>query len=210
MGRELSRREQTLARRVAEAKAIVPHAYLTRRATLPRDTTGLSAGALISACGRAIAAHPPVNGAYRDGSVESYSRVNVAVTVPADDGELAPTLLDAASRSPGEIEAELAELRAGALDGSLTSPDLAGATFTLTMLERGAGTLLGPVTPGQAAHLGAAPAREVALVRDGNLVAGHEVELGLAFDARALRPQEATAFMQTLAELIGSASELES
>ena len=44
-----------------------------------------------------------MNGAYRDGQFELYSRVNVGVAVAAQDALVVPTIFDADKKSLGEI-----------------------------------------------------------------------------------------------------------
>ena len=162
------------------------------------------AASVIAALGRALAAHPGLNGAYRDGTIETHSRINVGITVETADGTLVPTLLDADKKSMAEIATEIEQLRAGAGAGTLPAPAYSGATFTVTLLAEGADTVLAPVTPGQAAHLAVGRVRQAVVVgaSDAPEVAD-VVDLGLSCDARAVRPPVAAEFLDSLAALIG-------
>lgn len=150
---ELGKAEQTSARRVAEAKATIPHIHLEA----PVDAAGLiesPIGAeLVAACATALRRTPRFNGAYRDGRLELYSRVNVAFALPAPAAQ-APTIFDADLKSVEEIAAEIESLAARASTGSITAAELSGATFTIEDLSASPATVLhGVVTPGQAAML---------------------------------------------------------
>lgn len=204
---EPSRAERTIVRRVAEARATVPDLELGAVA----DVSWLAEGAqgrlpteiLVRACALALREFPRANGAYRDGRFELYSRVNVAVVMPAADGYVAATLFDADRRETGELAAELERLAARALAGELTPPEVAGSTFTVQNLgaprvSRGA---VVPVPP-QAAALAAGAAQPAAVVRDGGLAAGRRVELTLACDHRILYGEPAAGFLDRVAALL--------
>ena len=83
---------------------------------LPEPAAG-SAAAVIAAAGRALADHPGLNGAYRDGGLEQHSRFNVGLIVETGDGALVPTLFDADTKTVADIESEIEELTASARAG---------------------------------------------------------------------------------------------
>jgi pyruvate dehydrogenase E2 component (dihydrolipoamide acetyltransferase) len=160
---------------------------------------------LVRACAAALREHPRANGAYRDGHFELHSRVNVAVTVPTDDAYLAPTVLDADTRSLVELDAELARLSALAGAGELTAASLAGSTFTLTDLgHQGVHHGSAFITPPQAAALTAGAVRTVPVVHDGAIEPGHVVTLTLAADARILFGAAASRFLLAVVRALES------
>jgi pyruvate dehydrogenase E2 component (dihydrolipoamide acetyltransferase) len=205
---EPSRAERSVARRTAEIRATVPDLELSAdvdaSALLAATTAGASSAAvLVRACAQALRAHPRANAAYRDGRYELYSRVNVAVTVPTDDGWLSPTLLDADTKPLTALDAELAALRARAGSGELTPPELAGATFTVTDLgpwrvSRPAAFVATP----QAAGLAAGAMQAVPVVRDGAVEPGHRMTLTLAADSRILFGVHAARFLGAVADAL--------
>jgi pyruvate dehydrogenase E2 component (dihydrolipoyllysine-residue acetyltransferase) len=206
---ELSRRDRAIARRSAESRAVVPDvqfcaevdmaATLARAAQLRCGTTAL----LVLACALALRATPRANGAYRDGRLELYSRINIGVRIAELGIYETPTIFDADRKTASELASELASLGARARDGSLTASELAGATFTVT--DSGFTvtdsrpseiTALAPliVIP-QAAALAAGPIRDVPLIRDGEVVAGQAAVLTLAVDHRILYGAHGAAFL---------------
>ncbi|MBK5220974.1 MAG: 2-oxo acid dehydrogenase subunit E2, partial [Thermoleophilia bacterium] len=95
---ELSKLQQTVARRMAESKATAPHFNLQTEIDMTAAVEGRKhlkelAGEgdvvptfndmVVKACALALKEFPRANGAYRDGRFELYSRVNVGVAVAA-------------------------------------------------------------------------------------------------------------------------------
>jgi pyruvate dehydrogenase E2 component (dihydrolipoamide acetyltransferase) len=202
---ELSRGERAIARRSAEARATVPsiefttevdmEASLLREAALGCGMTAL----LVRAAAHALAAVPRVNGSYRDGRYELYSRINIGVTIPGEGLNVVPTVFDADEKSAAEVAAELADLLVRAREGSLAPADLTGATFTMSdSITGGIATLTPLIVPPQAAALAAGPIRDVPVVRGGQVVAGRTMVVTLACDHRIVYGAHAAAFLEEL------------
>jgi pyruvate dehydrogenase E2 component (dihydrolipoamide acetyltransferase) len=166
---ELSQAQQGFARRAAESKATAPHVYFSEPVSTPTTLARL-----VHACARALAEQPLLNGAYRDGRVELHSRVNIAVGVELDGTLAFPVVRDADQRDPDAIAAAIEELSEAARDGSLSSPSLAGATFTvIDMSASGVSSFTPVVARGQAATLGAG-GNSLTLACDNRVVQGSE------------------------------------
>ena len=206
---EPDRAGRAIARRSAEIRATVPDlelsmdtdagALLARAAAEDCTTTAL----LIAACGGALRTFPRVNGAYRDGRYELYSRVNVGVVIDAGQTPVSATVLDADAKSAAELDVELARLTARARSGELTPPEQAGATFTFDDLgESGVHRAAGLVRPSQAAILTAGAIRAVPVMRDGAVVPGHQLTLTLACDHRIVFGALAAGFLRRVTELV--------
>jgi pyruvate dehydrogenase E2 component (dihydrolipoamide acetyltransferase) len=163
----LSQAQQSFARRVAESKATAPHVYfeveLSPVPSLPELAHGAAA---------ALRAVPALNGAYRDGGLELYSRANVAFAVEAADTLLFPVIHDADTKDATAIAAEMDELAEQARSGSLTAPAFAGATFTIIDM-RPAERFTPVIGRGQAATLGVG-GRALTLACDNRIVQGRE------------------------------------
>jgi pyruvate dehydrogenase E2 component (dihydrolipoamide acetyltransferase) len=202
---ELERRAQAAARRVAEAKATIPHLYLSRVLPLPRAVEGDALlGLIVRAAAVALREHPRLNGAWRDGAVEERERINVGFTVELPEGPLTPTLFDADGRDPAELALAVAELRGQAEAGALASPALAGATFTVSAVEAGADAFAPVIVSGQAAHLGVGRPRRAPIAgSDGTVSSADVVALTLACDGRVVRPPQAADFLERLAAAAG-------
>jgi pyruvate dehydrogenase E2 component (dihydrolipoamide acetyltransferase) len=178
---ELSRARQGAVRRVAEARATVP------TFSVADDVAPAPLPELVRAVATALRERPDVNGAYRDGRLERYGRVNVAVALAGAEGPVAPVVFDADTKGADAIAAELERLGTRAAAGELTAAELAGATFAVAAVDA---RRLDPVLlPGFAATLGAGAPRE-------------RLELTLACDARALSGPDAARFLTRVGELL--------
>lgn len=204
--REPSVAERTIARRTAEARATVPDLELSMDVEVSEAVARCSAegcsldALLVAACAQGLRAVPQANGAYRDGHLERYSRVNVGFVVAVAEAYLVPTVFDADQKSLSALTEELARLGTAAAAGELTSAAFSGATFTLWNagalgVDR-AGVVL---SPPQAASITAGAVREAAVVRDGQVVPGRVMTLTLASDHRALYGAEAARFLRAVA-----------
>jgi pyruvate dehydrogenase E2 component (dihydrolipoamide acetyltransferase) len=191
----LTRAQRTVARRVAESKATIPDLQVAVEA----DVSGLAAdmpvpftAAVVRACALALREHPRLNGAYHDDAVRLHARVNVGAVVHGDETLTVPTIADADAKPAAAIADELAGLTARVADGTITAPELAGATFTVTDLgPLGARSGVAVIAPGQAAVLAV------------GAVMGGTVVLTLSADHRIVFPREAAGFLARVAALLG-------
>jgi pyruvate dehydrogenase E2 component (dihydrolipoamide acetyltransferase) len=194
---EPSRAERAIARRTAETRATVPDLEFGAdvdagpATTLARGRGCSLTAVLVRACALALRAHPRANAAYRDGHYEFYSRVNVAVTVQTEEGFVAPTLLDANTKPLKQLDDELASATARALAGELTSPELAGATFTLTDYGPYGITRANPVI---------APPQAAALAVGAPDPSSGAISLVLACDGRILYGARAAQFLRRIVD----------
>ena len=107
---DLSRLQQTIARRMAESKATAPDFVITCEVDMDaavefRKQLKAAAGEdgvapsfndfVVKASALALKEFPRANGAYRDGKFELYSRVNVGIAVAGQDALIVPTVFDA-------------------------------------------------------------------------------------------------------------------
>ena len=199
---ELERHERTHARRSAESRATVPTIEFSNiadlQALLEREMEvgcGITA-AVVAAVAHALRTVPRVNGSYRDGKYELYSRVNVGVTVIGEGVYATPTIFDADEKSPIELGAELATLFTRAGETELHPSELTGATFTVVGSSEYDIVALTPlILPPQAGALAFGPVRDVPVVRDSQVVAGHTMQLSLAVDHRIVYGHHAAAFL---------------
>ena len=200
---ELERHERTLARRSAESRATVPTVEFSNIADvgllLQRESEvgcGIVA-AVIAAAARGLRTISRVNGSYRDGHYELYSRVNIGVTLISDGLYATPTIFDADEKGAADIGRELAGFYERAREAELHPSELAGATFTVVDSSEYDIVALTPVVlPPQAGALAFGPVRDVPVLRDGEVVAGRTMQLSLAVDHRIVYGHHAAAFLE--------------
>jgi pyruvate dehydrogenase E2 component (dihydrolipoamide acetyltransferase) len=215
---ELTRTQQVIARRMAEAKATVPEFTLEAEidmdaAVRAREELKEMAGEgavvpsyndmIVKASALALREFPRANGAYRDGHFELFSRVNVGVAVAGEGSLVVPVVLDADAKPLGAIARETRALAARVREGSITPPELSGGTFTVSNLGMyGISNFTAVINPPQAAILAVGALVERAVVRDGVVVPGHVMPVTLACDHRILYGAEAAEFLSRLRALL--------
>jgi pyruvate dehydrogenase E2 component (dihydrolipoamide acetyltransferase) len=215
---ELTKLQSTVARRMAESKATAPHFYLTVEADMSRAVEArarLKAAAsegevvpsfndmVVKACAIALREHPRANGAYRDGRLELYSRVNVGVAVAAQDALVVPTVFDADLKGLRQIAAESRALAARVREGTITPPELSGGTFTVSNLGMfGIQSFAAVINPPQAGILAVGAIAERPVVRDGEVAVGHLMPMTLACDHRILYGADGARFLDRIRNLL--------
>jgi pyruvate dehydrogenase E2 component (dihydrolipoamide acetyltransferase) len=224
---ELSRTQQTVARRMAESKATIPDFTLQidvdmeecvqLRGQLKQLSTPGGAAEpvahphevptyndmVVKASALALREHPHANGSYRDGRVQVYSRVNVGVAVAAEGALVVATVFDADEKSLGEIARETRALAERVRAATITPPELGGGTFTVSNLGMyGVKSFTAIINPPQAGILSVGALAPRAVVRGGELVARNTMTLTLACDHRILYGAEAAQFLARIRELL--------
>jgi pyruvate dehydrogenase E2 component (dihydrolipoamide acetyltransferase) len=224
---ELSRTQQTVARRMAESKATIPDFTLQidvdmeecvklraqlKRLSSPGGATEPGAGAhevptyndmVVKASALALREHPRANGSYRDGRVQVYSRVNVGVAVAAEGALVVPTVFDADEKSLGEIAREARTLAERVRSATITPPELGGGTFTVSNLGMyGVRSFTAIINPPQAGILSVGALAPRAVVHEGEVVARSTMTLILACDHRIHYGAEAALFLARIRELL--------
>jgi pyruvate dehydrogenase E2 component (dihydrolipoamide acetyltransferase) len=215
---ELTKVQQTIARRMAESKATAPHFYLEAEVDMSRAVEGrarLKAAApegeavpsfndmIVKACALALREHPRANGAYRDGKVETYSRINVGVAVAAQEALIVPTVFDADAKGLRQIAAETRALAQRVRSGEITPPELSGGTFTVSNLGMyGITNFAAVINPPQAAILAVGSIFERPVVREGEIATAHLMPVNLACDHRILYGADGAEFLARVRELL--------
>jgi pyruvate dehydrogenase E2 component (dihydrolipoamide acetyltransferase) len=216
---ELNRLQQTVARRMAESKATVPHFYLeteidlTEAVKVRAELKELAGDApaptfndmIVKACALALRQFPRANGSYRDGRVELYSRINVGVAVAARDALVVPTVFDADRKPLGEIAASTRALAQRVREGNITPPELSGGTFTVSNLGMfGVTNFSAVINPPQAALLavGALQPKPVAERESRRLTVRDMMGVTLACDHRILYGADGAQFLARIRELL--------
>ncbi|MGH2860399.1 MAG: 2-oxo acid dehydrogenase subunit E2 [Solirubrobacteraceae bacterium] len=200
---ELDRLERTVARRSAESRATIPtveYSNIVDVAALLKRELEVGCGvtaAVIAATAHALRTIPRVNGSYRDGRYELYSRVNIGVTLISDGVYVTPTIFDADEKPAADIGGELGGFYDRARETELHASELAGATFTVVDSSEYDIVAVTPlILPPQAGALAFGPIRDVPVLHDGRVIPGRTMQLSLAVDHRIVYGHHAAAFLE--------------
>ena len=212
---ELTRLQQTIARRMAESKATAPEFVLTcevdmEAAVAFRKQLKAAAGEdpapsfndfVVKASALALTEFPRANGAYRDGKFELYSRVNVGIAVAGQDALIVPTIFDADAKSLGRIAREARTLAGRVREGKVTPPELSAGTFSVSNLGMfGIKRFTAVINPPQAAILAVGEMTPRPVAHDGEVVVRPIMELTLSCDHRILYGADAAQFLGRIRE----------
>jgi pyruvate dehydrogenase E2 component (dihydrolipoamide acetyltransferase) len=213
---DLTRLQQTVARRMAESKATAPDFVLNidvdmeEAVDLRKRLKGAAAEGqpvpsfndfVVKASALALVDFPRANGAYRDGKFELYSRVNVGVAVAGQDALVVPTVFDADRKSLGQIAKESRALAERVRAGAITPPELSSGTFTVSNLGMfGIQSFVAVINPPQAAILAVGAMTPTPVVRDGEVVVRNIMRLTLSCDHRILYGADAAEFLGRIRE----------
>jgi pyruvate dehydrogenase E2 component (dihydrolipoamide acetyltransferase) len=201
---------------MAESKAPAPEFVLnvevdmTEAVELRKQLTGSSRrGAplrwfsdfVIKASALTLEELPRVDGAYKDGRFELYSRVNVGVAVAGPDALVVPAVFDANHKSVGQIAREARALAERVRAGTITPAELSAGTFTVSNLGMfGIRRFVAIINSQQAAILAVGEMLPKPVVRDGEIALRTMMELTLWCDHRILYGADAAAFLGRIRE----------
>jgi pyruvate dehydrogenase E2 component (dihydrolipoamide acetyltransferase) len=212
---DLTRLQQTIARRMAESKATAPEFVITCEVDMGdavefRKQLKAAAGDepapsfndfVVKSSALALKEFPRANGAYRDGKFELYSRVNVGIAVAGQDALIVPTVFDADSKSLGQIAREARALAEKVREGKITPPELSSGTFSVSNLGMfGIKRFVAVINPPQAAILAVGEMTPRPVVRDGEITVRPVMELTLSCDHRILYGADAAQFLGRIRE----------
>lgn len=206
--------ERTIARRMTQAKQIIPHFYVQAEADVSRlltlreelnsieGFTRVSVNHLIIvAVGRALAEMPEINVLWSDDEVIQLADSDVGFAVDTERGLFAPVIRGVNDMGLEVLARTANDLAGRAKEGRLTADELTGGAITVSNVGMyGASHLIPIINPGQSAILGVAAIKPV-FRPDANdqPVLQKEIGLVLACDHRVLDGVKAARFLDCVA-----------
>lgn len=215
----LSRRRQTIARRLVEAQQTA--AMLTtfneidmsavinlrkRRREGFKERFGVDLGFMpffIKASVGALKAFPQVNSELQDAELVLKRYYDIGIAVGAEEGLVVPVIRNADRLSFAEMEKMLRDFVTRSREGTLTLDDLRGGTFTITNGGVYGSLLSTPIlNPPQVGILGMHAIKERPVVIDGEIVIRPMMYVALSYDHRVVDGREAVQFLVRIKELV--------
>ena len=182
--------------RVLKHRALHAKSYESRGARLTLTVY------FISACVRALRAHPEVNATFRPDGMEMHADVNIGVgTALGDRGLIVPVIHRAQDLSLFKIAQRLHQAVEAARAGKLSPQDVRGGTFTISNHGVGGSLLAAPIVINQpqVAILGVGKVQRRVCVVDTqgseSIAVRSMCYLTLTIDHRALDAFQANAFL---------------
>jgi pyruvate dehydrogenase E2 component (dihydrolipoamide acetyltransferase) len=196
---------KVIARRLSEAKATVPHFYVSMdieidallklRADLnarsPKDGPGafkLSVNDLvIKAAAATLRRIPKVNASYSEDNTILYDDVDISVAVSIADGLITPIIRKADIKGLSTISNEMKDLAARAKSGKLKPEEFQGGGFSISNMGMfGVSTFAAIINPPQGAILAVGAGQQRPVVKDGQLAIATVMTCTMSVDHRVV------------------------
>ena len=179
---------------------------LRREASGGSLTIGLG-HVLMKACAEAFRWTPQVNTVLLNGEILHFDSVNIGFAVALDEGLLTPVVHDVQDKAIAQIAQEVQGLTARATGDKMNANDLAGGTFTISVLGSVDGFT--PIlSSGQNGLLGVGRSIDKPVVRGGEIVVREMCTLSLTVDHQVVDGAVAAAFLRRLQSYVERPSRL--
>ena len=223
---ELTNMRRIIAKRLVESKTTIPHYQVTvavnmdplltlrRQLNEQLESQGVKLSVndfLVRACALALHAHPYVNASWIEGPGEPRIRINgevnmgvaVALSEERGGGLVVASLKNADTMGLRVISSETKRLATKAREKGLTVEEMEGATFTISNLGMfGVEHFTAIINPPNSAILAVGGAALKPVVRDGEVVAGHEMQMTMSSDHRVIDGAMAARFLADVREAL--------
>jgi len=216
---EPNRMQATIARRMTESKATVPHFYVTVESrvdeavrlrqqlkdTVPSADRVTMTDLLTRACAIALTRFPEVNASWVDGRFQRRRSVNIGLAVPPAQGMglLVPVVHDVDRKDLVQISIESRQVIERARSGKPSPGDLEGGTFSISNLGMyGVDEFNAIINPPESAILAVGAIKDVPVVEDGRVTAGKVMRMTLSVDHRVFYGTTAAQFMGEVKRLV--------
>jgi len=142
----VSRKRQTIAKRLGESLFTAPHFFLTlgiemdnlleardRINAKRKEKVGLNPF-ILKFLAEALKRHQAINSSWEGEFIQNHSSIDIGIAVAQPDGLITPIVKNAGSKGILQIENELKDLIDRARNGGLKPDEFTGATFTISNL----------------------------------------------------------------------------
>ena len=149
--------------------------------------------------------HPECNGHFYDeeGVVHRHEAVNLGIATQTDRGLYVPVVKNVEAMDVWQAANDLIRVSGAARTGTASLDDLTGSTFTITSLGREGGLGATPIiNHPEMAILGVHKAREMPVVRSGNIVVRRIMNLSSSFDHRVIDGADGASLIQHLKRML--------
>jgi len=216
---ELSTMRKVIASRLLTSKTTIPHFYLH----VDVDAAPLMAlrkqvndqaekthgnkysvnDFILKAVINATQAVPAINASFAGDHIVKFNHVGLSVAVAVDDGLVTPVIKEAESKSLLAISRAVKDFAVRAKDKKLRPDEFDGGTITVSNLGAwGIESFDAIINPPQAGILSVGAAIEKPVVKNGQIVPGLRMNLGLSCDHRVVDGAVAAQFLSEVRKLI--------
>lgn len=195
---------KTVARRLTESKATVPHFYLTvdceidqllaaRKQLNAKSPEGEGAyrisvnDFIIRAAALALKRVPMANASWAGNSILIHSHADISVAVAVDGGLITPIVRQAEEKGLAQIAGEMKDMSTRARERKLMPEEYQGGTFSISNLGMyGIKEFSAVINPPQGAILAVGAGEQRPVVKDGALAIANVMTVTLSCDHRVV------------------------
>ncbi|OGO36332.1 MAG: hypothetical protein A2W35_03220 [Chloroflexi bacterium RBG_16_57_11] len=213
----LKRLRAAIGKRMLEAKQQVPHFYVTHEydvaalldlrkqvnALLPDEEKISVNDFVLKATALALRQFPNLNASLQGDQIVRHGAVNIGVAVAVEGGLLTVVCREADRKPLRQIAVEVRTMAARARGGKVRPEDIEGSTFSVSNLGMfDVEQFSAIINPPEAAILAVSSAREIPVVKEGQIQPGWRMKATISVDHRVSDGAEAARFMQALTAYI--------
>lgn len=211
----LSQMRKVIAKRLAESMYTAPHFYLTievnmDNAKLAREQmNGISPvkisfnDLVIKACALALKKHPFVNASWLGDKIRINHHVNIGMAVAVPDGLVVPVIRSVDMLSLSQIATSSKSFAEKAKNKQILPDDMKGNTFSISNLGMmGIEEFTAIINPPDACILAVGAMKEIAGVKNGQIVPTSVMKLTLSCDHRVVDGAVGSAFLADVKKYI--------
>jgi pyruvate dehydrogenase E2 component (dihydrolipoamide acetyltransferase) len=216
---QLSSMRKIIASRLLTSKTTIPHFYLhvevdaaplmALRAQVNEQAEKTHGNKysvndfILKAVIKAAETVPAVNASFAGDHIVKYKHVGLSVAIAVEDGLVTPVIKQAESKSLLAISRAVKDFAIRAKDKKLKPDEFDGGTITVSNLGAwGIESFDAIVNPPQAAILSVGAALEKPVVKNGQIVPGLRMNLGLSCDHRVVDGAVAAQFLSEVKKLV--------
>ena len=216
---ELSSMRKIIAERLLTSKVSIPHFYLHLEVdaaplmALRKQINAQSEAShgnkysvndfVVKALINASVAVPEANASFNGDHIVQFARVGISVAIAVDDGLVTPVVKNAEQKSLLAISKEIKEMAIRARDKKLAPNEFDGGTVTISNLGAwGVESFDAIVNPPQAVILSVGGIIEKPVVKDGEVVPGLRMNLGVSCDHRVVDGAVGAKFLGEIKRLL--------
>lgn len=216
---ELSSMRKIIASRLLTSKTTIPHFYLHVEVdaaplmTLRKQVNDQAEKThgnkysvndfILKATINAAETVPAINASFAGDHIVKFKHVGLSVAIAVEDGLVTPVIKEAETKSLLAISRAVKDFAARAKDKKLKPAEFDGGTITVSNLGAwGIDSFDAIVNPPQAAILSVGAAIEKPVVKNGEIVVGLRMNIGLSADHRVVDGAVAATFLAEVKKLI--------
>jgi pyruvate dehydrogenase E2 component (dihydrolipoyllysine-residue acetyltransferase) len=210
--RPLSQIRKTIARKMTQSKAPVPHFYVTNEIDMERALTVKAELAdrqqpikvtitdlIVRALAVALTRFPQFNASFQDEGIRYHQSIHIGVAVGLDEGLIVPVLRDCQNKGLIQIAEEARLLFERAKSRRLQPDEYTGATFSLSNLGMAdVEQFSAIITPPEAAVLAIGRIKQIPVVENGRVAIRRRMMTTISCDHRVVDGLQAAKFLQAL------------